>query len=279
MNHRSLSSLTVLLLGTLASSAHATNGYFSDSTGAKNRGMGGAGTALAQEAGSVVLNPAAAVNMGPRMDVGLTLFSPSPRGFSISGNDCTALPMTPPGCSLDTSTESTMDYFLIPSFGQTFRIDDRSSWAITVTARGGINTDYEVNPYASFGATGSLRIDLKQVELGATYARKVSDKVSLGATVALVYQQFQAAGLGVFGNFGLSTDPANLSNNGTSRSTGIGLTLGATFDLSKDVTLGVAYAPEIDMSEFDEYSGLFADNGDFDIPSNYAIGLAWQVDD
>ena len=28
------------------------------------------------------------------------------------------------------------------------------------------------------------------------------------------------------------------------------------------------------MSEFDEYAGLFAEQGDFDIPSNWVIGIA-----
>jgi long-chain fatty acid transport protein len=50
--------------------AQATNGYFSDGTGAKNRGMGGAGISLANETGNIVTNPAAAANMGERMDVG-----------------------------------------------------------------------------------------------------------------------------------------------------------------------------------------------------------------
>jgi long-chain fatty acid transport protein len=31
------------------------------------------------------------------------------------------------------------------------------------------------------------------------------------------------------------------------------------------------------MSEFDDYSGLFAEDGDFDIPSNFTVGLAVDV--
>ncbi len=253
--------------------AQATNGYFSEGTGAKNRGMGGAGTALAVETGSIVMNPAAAVNMEPRIDIGVGLFNPSPRSVSISGNVCG------PGCSLDTTSanESSMDYFLIPFYGQNFAIDNKSSWAVTVSALGGMNTDYETHPFAAFGASGSLGIDLKQVSIGGTYARKLSNEFSVGVTVSLIAQQFQAKGIGIFGGFGLSTDPSKMSDNGKSRSTGIGLNLGATYDVGDGVTVAFAYAPKVDMSEFDEYAGLFAEGGDFDIPSNYALGVAWEV--
>ncbi len=255
--------------------AQATNGYFSEGTGAKNRGMGGAGTALAVETGSIVMNPAAAVNMEPRIDIGVGLFNPSPRSVSISGNVCGA------GCSLDTTgaNESSMDYFLIPFYGQNFAIDNKSSWAVTVSALGGMNTDYKTHPFQAFSpvSLGSLGIDLKQVTIGGTYARKIGNGFSVGATLALVAQQFQAKGIGIFGTFGLSSDTTKLSDNGKSRSTGIGLNLGATYDAGNGVTVAFAYAPKVDMSEFDEYAGLFAEGGDFDIPSNYSLGVAWEV--
>lgn len=251
--------------------AQATNGYFSEGTGAKNRGMGGAGIALAQETGSIAQNPAAAVNMDPRMDGAIGLFSPSPRNYSITGNVCGAT------CSLDNSQESGKNYFVIPFFGMSSRIDSDSSWGFTVSALGGMSTDWSTNPFAALGGTGNMGIDLKQVTIGGTYARKLNSQFSVGATVTLVVQQFQARGLGIFGNFGLSTAPSKLSDNGSSRSTGIGLNLGATYDVSNDITVGFAYAPKVDMSEFDEYAGLFAEQGDFDIPSNYTLGVAWEV--
>ena len=87
MNKNLKKTLVVAVLGSLfaASAAHATNGFFSEGTGAKNRALGGAGTALAQETGSIEMNPAAAVNMDPRMDIGVGLFSPAVRGYTISG--------------------------------------------------------------------------------------------------------------------------------------------------------------------------------------------------
>ncbi|NWK76507.1 hypothetical protein [Aquitalea sp. LB_tupeE] len=31
------------------------------------------------------------------------------------------------------------------------------------------------------------------------------------------------------------------------------------------------------MSKFNDYRGLFADQGDFDIPENYGVGLSYQL--
>jgi long-chain fatty acid transport protein len=256
--------------------AQATNGYFSDGTGAKNRGMGGAGVSLADETGNIVTNPASAVLMGERLDVGMGFFSPSPRTYSISGNDLGALGIGG-GNGLDGADESGRDMFLIPFFGQTFSIDSNSSVAITGSALGGMNTDFKRNPFSPLGGIGNLGVDLKQATFGGTYARKVTPELSLGVTLSLVIQQFKAYGLGVFGAFGFSTDAANLSDKGNSRSTGIGLNLGAMYDLGNGMTLGFNYAPEVDMSEFDEYKGLFAQQGDFDIPSHYSLGFSMKA--
>lgn len=278
-------SLVVAAISSLfaASAVHATNGYFSDGTGAKSRGMGGAGVAIAQETGSIVTNPATAVNMGERLDIGMGLFSPSARGYTISGNDCSNQILPGPtvgscgGGSLDGTQESRKTGFLIPFIGQSFEIDSESSMALTMSALGGMNTDYKNNPFAPFGATGPMGIDLKQVNIGMTYARKINNQLSVGVTGSLIIQEFEAKGLGAFAQISTDTTGATLTNAGKSRSTGIGIKLGLTYEVNNDVTIGFVYAPEVDMSEFDEYAGLFAEKGDFDIPSNYTLGVAWKA--
>jgi long-chain fatty acid transport protein len=40
------------------------------------------------------------------------------------------------------------------------------------------------------------------------------------------------------------------------------------------ITLGATYQPKTKMSKFGKYSGLFADQGSFDIPANYGVGIA-----
>ncbi|HJV96407.1 MAG TPA: outer membrane protein transport protein, partial [Albitalea sp.] len=42
------------------------------------------------------------------------------------------------------------------------------------------------------------------------------------------------------------------------------------------VTIGASYSSKVNMSKFKKYSGLFAEGGDFDIPSNYYVGVAFM---
>jgi long-chain fatty acid transport protein len=47
--------------------------------------------------------------------------------------------------------------------------------------------------------------------------------------------------------------------------------------LSDKVSVGATYSPEISMSRFDKYAGLFAEQGKFNIPANFGVGAAFQV--
>jgi long-chain fatty acid transport protein len=44
--------------------------------------------------------------------------------------------------------------------------------------------------------------------------------------------------------------------------------------LSDMVTVGAAYSSKISMSEFDDYKELFAEQGGFDMPENWNLGIA-----
>ncbi len=71
-----------------------------------------------------------------------------------------------------------------------------------------------------------------------------------------------------------SQNPAALSNNGKDSSLGYGAKVGYLGQLTDRFSFGLAYQTEIQMDEFSDYAGLFAGNGDFDIPSNIVVGIA-----
>jgi long-chain fatty acid transport protein len=48
-------------------------------------------------------------------------------------------------------------------------------------------------------------------------------------------------------------------------------------EVLQDLFLGASYQTRIFMSKFNEYKGLFAEKGDFDIPSNWTLGLAYKA--
>jgi len=262
-------------LGVLPFSAYATNGMNPEGTGVKNRGMGGAGVALADETASITNNPAAVVAVGDRWDVAVGLFSPKPRSYSLSGNSFPLPPTYTTFGSFDGSQESDSNYFVIPFFGMAFPIDSKSAWSIVVNANGGMNTDYPKNFGSNLGIPGSTGINLAQLFANATYGRTVSPGVDVGATLIVAYQTFEAKGLQAFQ--GASSDPAALSDNGTDSSTGFGVKLGIRADVGNGVTLGASYQSQIKMSKFDKYRGLFPDQGELDIAATYSAGLAWKA--
>ena len=100
-------------------------------------------------------------------------------------------------------------------------------------------------------------------------AYKLADNHSLGLSPLLVYQQFEA--------YGLDGPGFGLENQGKDNSTGIGVRLGYMGQFGDAVTVGASYSPKINMSRFKDYANLFAENGDFDIPENYALGVAVKV--
>ena len=102
---------------------------------------------------------------------------------------------------------------------------------------------------------------------------------SIGIAPMLAYQRFKAEGLQAFDNPMLSTRPGSVTNNGYSDSWGGGVRIGYMGQFGDMVSVGAAYATKISMGEFDDYAGLFAQGGKFDIPSNFTIGAALRPTD
>lgn len=299
---RKLIRVSLPLLIALPGIAQATNGYFTHGTSIKDKALAGTGVAYSQDTLAAANNPAGMVFQGGGYDIGAAVFNPnrsySAEGISApAGTPLSAIPGCPPQCPFsvgdgDQSVDSQSDLFLIPQFGYNWAINDASTVGVTVFGHGGMNTDYRdgvatLPAPAAFGGPdtmvelegtfgdGNAGVDLSQLFISTTYARKFGEAASWGASLILAYQQFEAKGLGNFAGF--STDPESLTNNGKDTSTGLGIRLGIQGEVAPGLRLGAAYQPKINMSEFDEYSGLFAEEGDFDIPSNYTLGLAWDV--
>jgi len=125
------------------------------------------------------------------------------------------------------------------------------------------------------GVTGDTGVNLAQLFVNGTYAKKFSQTGSWGASAIFAYQRFRAYGLQNF--TGLSNSPANVSNNGDDSSSGFGLKFGAQGEVSPGVTLAGSYQSEMSMGEFEKYKGLFAEGGGFDIPATATIGLAFTL--
>lgn len=260
---------TTLLAAT--GSAMATNGYFSHGYGMKAKGMGGASVAMTDNAFAGANNPAVAAWAGDRAEIGLDLFMPK-RGMERTG-----------GTTLGAvAVDSDSTQFLVPEFGLNRAVSDTIGMGLTVYGNGGLNTDYaggQINCGAGAAnvlcGTGRLGIDMSQLIVAPTFAYKFAPNQSVGVSALLVQQTFKADGLQGF--TAMSNSAANLTNNGVDTSTGFGLRLGYLGRLSEALSVGVSYSPKVRMTKLTKYSGLFAEDGGFDIPDNLVLGAAIQT--
>lgn len=243
--------------------AHATNGYFAHGYGVNAEGVAGVAIALPQDSLAAASNPAGIAWVGTRLDAGLNWFSPS-RGADIQGN----------GAGFNGSYDGNgRKNFFIPEFGYARRLNDQLSVGVAVYGNGGMNTQYNSNPFAAVGATGSAGVNLEQLFISPTVAYKLSEGQTLGLGLNLAYQRFSATGLGPFAFY--SASPNNVSNQGDDSSEGAGLRLGWIGQLTPQWRLGATWSSKI-SGRFKKYSGLFVDGGSFDIPANYGVGVAYQ---
>jgi long-chain fatty acid transport protein len=277
MKIRKISAL-LLALG-LSAPALATNGYFSHGYGIKAKSMGGVGIALPQDALAAATNPAGMAMVGSRIDFGVDLFAPirtsrwTGAGAPINGVYQTV--------TANTDYKSGKNLFAIPEFGYNRAIGKDMTIGIAVYGNGGMNTDYGKVVIA--GATSNTYSNLEQMFIAPTVAWKIAPNHSIGASLNLVFQNFEARGLESFAStapgFIQSTSPGDVTNRGKDSSRGVGLKLGWTGQISPEVTLGATYQAKTKMSKFDKYKGLFAQQGRFDIPETYGFGIAVKANE
>lgn len=274
---KSVRIIIAVLLMLFSAVAVATNGYFSTGYGSQSKGMAGAGVAHVTTALGGVANPALLVHVGDQYDLALSAFRP-PRGF-------VAEPHTPSGpYPVVTARDyrSKEDLFLAPSFAYNRELNAYSTLGISVTGSG-MSTEYDGTIFdyfysgsdPTFIATAPAGIELMQLHVGVPYSVRIDSVHSVGITPILSVQSFKATGGEPFRQF--SIHPDAVTNNGRSWSTGLGIRFGWLGEISDRFSIGASYQPRTNMSEFEEYKGLFAEEGDFDIPSTLQVGVSYQA--
>jgi len=264
--------------------ALATDGYFSHAYGLKSLGMGGATVAVASEPFGGSGNPAAMTSVGNAWQAGVQIFMPR-REAERTGSG-------PAG--IDGAVSSDSLSFAIPEFGINYMARPDLAVGLSVVGNGGMNTDFTgeqipamsacaafnptPGPYNLLCGNGRLGVDLMQLLVAPYAAWKFAPSHSVGVAPTFAYQRFRAQGLQAFDNPMLSTSPGDVTNRGYASSTGYGVRVGyhGTFDR---FSVGLAWASRMSMDEFDYYKGLYAEQGGFDIPSNFTAGVAFRPSD
>ena len=285
-------------------SASATNGYYTHGLGTKMKAQAGAGSANPDELLVLATNPAGIAFVGDSIDAGLGLFSPM-RDYRTTPSQAPGACFAPGQCLLTigpNNESSKNELFFVPYVGAKWALTDADHLALAFYGRGGMNTKWEggtvtYDPFfggpGSGGAVtlpgtfgdGTAGVDLMQGFLNLSYARRFSDQFSLGVSAVFAIQRFEARGVGNFFPFtktfmksmqetGMPAMPKNLSDNGHDMSYGYGGTVGFQWTPVEMFSLAAAYTTKMSMSDFGDYSDLFAEGGSFDMPSTWTVGVA-----
>ncbi len=251
--------------------ALASEGYFSNGYGAVNKSMAGAGVAAGFDSMSQAINPASLALVDSDFTIDISALNQS-RSYEVIGD-----PSGADGAfGLEAgSFDSERNYFYLPSIGNAWEIDDSSSWGWALYSNGRMNTSWDM-PEAGVFSSGKTGADLAQAFLQFTYAQEMSPEVYLGISPIIAAQRFKAWGLD--GLADMSSDPDSLSNEGYDTSYGYGVKVGIQAEIGAGFSFGAAYQTEMFMTSFSKYSGLLANNGEFNIPATLQTGFAWQAD-
>jgi long-chain fatty acid transport protein len=280
--------------------ALATNGYFMPGYGYRAMGMGGVGIAYGVDSLSVVANPANIVNTGMRADMGAAVFKAkryAKMGDSAATfDDCSSVGSSKvlncnPGFFFDNSSTSNREYFLMPEMGMTMNLSESLHVGIAFVPNGGGSTVYPENffnfKFGGFvdtpGAGQTLGGELMQLLVPVTVGYKINENHAVGVALDLAAQRFSMYGLQSFVKFSqqynvpISADFAHMTDQGYDYSYGAGMKLGYLGNFyDNKLSAGVSYTSRTYMTKFDKYRGLLAEQGDFDIPANYGVGIAYK---
>jgi long-chain fatty acid transport protein len=250
--------------------AQATEGYFIEGAGARDQGLAGAGSANSKDALTVANNPAGLVEVGRQFNGDISLFNPN-RQYYASGTALVA----------SGAVSSGRDLFVIPAFAYSTPLNGDSALGVAVTGNGGMNTTYSGNVTCGYGRSGvfcggKAGVDLTQALITVGYAQRFG-ALSLGVAPVLAIQAFSAYGLGAFGQFGLSSNPSELSDHSPNYAVGGGVRAGAQYHVNEQFTLAVSGSTPIWSTKFPSYSGLFAGGGSFDIPGQAGAGVSYRL--
>lgn len=265
-----LASTVMVLMVFVGGVVFASDGTFSLGYGTKNKGIAGAGVAFPLSSLSSVTNPALSAFMPTRYDLALAVFKLD-RQYTVDG-DPSGFPGT---FGLATGTvKSRGNLFANPSLGANWQLNDKSSVNATLLYAGGMNTDYHTNTFYGTSPTG---VNLSQLFLSLSYARKLNNDHGIGITGIVAYQNYSAKGLQAFSPF--SSDSTKLTNNGNDKVFGFGARIGYYGNWLPKLSVGVAFQTKIYMNKFKNYAGLFAEQGDFDVPVTWTAGFAYKATD
>lgn len=258
--------------------AMAAGGVLMTSVGAKEKGMGGAGLALPQDAVAPINNPASTVEVADQVSFGGTVVLSEP-AMNVEGTGTGPFPLA------EGKWDAVERLFTVPYLSATKRIDDRWSAGFSAYGLFGLGVSYpaEARPGCPPGlpgtgplCAGKTTLDTSALFISPTVAYRLTPRTSVGLSPSLVYGQFKARGFGALAAFGASSDPQHVTDLRSDESLGFAAKIGLHHQ-GESFSFGLTYQTEADMRPYGKYRGLLPEGANLDLPAVLAGGIAWRV--
>jgi long-chain fatty acid transport protein len=231
----------------LTQNAHATNGDQMIALSATQAGMGGATVAHAQDALTVLVNPAGMADLGMqdvRMDLGFGLLNP-PR--EVNGQ------------------ESDSNWYMMPTGAVAFNVNNRLFLGMGLGGISGMGVNVD-DIYAAMPGNRPV-VTTKQVfRFSPAAAFKVSDALTLGASLNIANQSLAMS----------MPTPGGQVNLPQNQQFGFGATLGVTYKANSTLQAGLTWTSKTDIAEMEYNTTAGKVSFDMDMPASLALGLAFK---
>lgn len=243
-------------------SANATLGVFEHGNGIQSMAMGGVSYSVAYETTALGANPAHALALGDRYDIGVDLFWAEAiatyRG-NAAGPD-------------ESYASDGKNYYAIPQGGWSRRLSDRLGFGVTLL-NAGLGPSYKGSPYERFGGDENVSFNLASTSLVTALAYRLDPRNVVGASLNVGYQEFSVKGLEFLDNEQSSVAPGHVTNQGKDGAFTGGFSLGWHGELTSRLSWGAGYRARNWTQKHREYRGLIAEGGRLELPSIYGIGV------
>ncbi|MDD4855562.1 MAG: outer membrane protein transport protein [Sulfuricurvum sp.] len=241
-----------------STAAFATNGDSLIGTGAKARGMGGAGIGMSHGAESALTNPALITSVnGTEISFGGTVFMPKVKTDIGAG-----------------STDSAADLSVIPEVSIAQKVSDNFYWGIGMFGTAGMGTDYR-----GTGQNMNMVTNLQLMQFAVPLAYKTGG-FSFGVAPVLQYGsldiKYKTIGFG----------GAESTTQGVAQDFGYGYNLGAAFS-EEGLTVGASYKSAIDMvytgqinaatTQFNGLMGTAVLSDHLEQPAEVGVGASYKI--
>jgi len=287
----------------LPSSAQATNGHLLHGSGAINAALGGAGVARAFDVFGGSMNPATLAGMRSHAGLGVEFFSPD-RYLSSRVAAGAFGPSFGPPVDLAGKTRSGSRLSILPALGAVFSPEGRDfTAAIIFQGVAGFGVDYDasalmalgggsINPKANpiltpqppggFGF-GRIFSEYKLMTLKLAWARPVRPGLTFGFALVPAMSELQVDPFPATNPVEANGDGfASYPNTGFDKALGFGFQVGATYEASQRLRLGVNFNSPL---WFDSFQWKVRDEGgptrnisfNLDYPAIASAGLALDL--